>query len=115
MKKIACLLMLLSVFAIAKGRNWQDGVVYNMASSNAGAAAAPIGNIMVAFPLSRLHYFVETSDLRIEAFIPGGKPLNITLKKHTQVAIEGDKLFLIDDSGKEKKLKIIQKAAKSGG
>lgn len=112
MKKIA-LFLLLSTAAFAANRNWQEGIVYKTASSNAGAAAAPVGNIMLAVPLRRLFYYVETTDLKIEAFFPGGRPLNVTLDKATKVAIEGDKLFIIDDSGKEKKLKITQKAAKN--
>jgi hypothetical protein len=112
MKKIVCSVLLLSVLSFAKSRDWQPGSVYKVASGNQGAAAMPVGNIMLAVPLNRLYYYIETDTLKIETFHPGGKPLNVTINKKTQVAIDGDKLFIVDDSGKEQKLKIVLKAAK---
>jgi hypothetical protein len=110
MKALIVLLLVCSTLAVAKSRNWQDAVVYKMGSANGGAVAAPIGTAVIAIPITYLHYFVETSDLKIELVTE--RNLNITLNKKTQVALEGNKAYLVDDSGKERRLRVVQKVAK---
>jgi hypothetical protein len=39
------------------------------------------------------------------------KPLNVTIHAQTQISVEGMKLHILEDDGKEVKLDIIEKAA----
>jgi hypothetical protein len=41
------------------------------------------------------------------------KPLNITIHGKTQIAIEGMKMHVLDDEGKDVKLDIVEKTAKT--
>lgn len=101
------LIVLITSLAYAGSHNWQDGTVIRTATSDNGAAAAPIGNIVFAVPLRSRLYRVNTSELSIVATTE--RPLNITINKKTRVAIEKQSLFIIDDDGKERKLQILTK------
>lgn len=109
MKYILVLLLLCSC-AFAKQRDWKDAIVVAQGSSNGGAAAMPLGTGIVAVPLYFTQYKVETNDLII--VLSTRKPINITLKKRTRIAFDGKNAYLIDDDGKEKKLRILLKEAR---
>jgi hypothetical protein len=101
--------LLLSLAAAAKTKDWQDGVITSIGSANRGAAAMPVGTMVMAVPLMVTQYKIETSTLVILA---AGRNLNVTINKPMKVAIDGQNAFLIDDAGKERKLRIVGKAAK---
>jgi hypothetical protein len=113
MKAVVLLLLLSFPCAlVAKDRQWQDAQLVDIASSNGGAAAMPLGTMVVAVPIVHNFYWYETSDT-IYACSPGsGKLLNVTLHGHNQFAVEGLTAHILDDSGKEIKLKIVQKIAR---
>lgn len=105
--KYALVVLLLFSSAFAKKRDWKDAVVVAQGTSNGGVAALPVGTAIVALPLYFTEYKVETDDLII--VLATRKPINITLKKKTQIALNGKNAYLIDDDGKEKKLRIVLK------
>lgn len=109
MKQIV-LILALSLSAFAGSHNWQDCSVYRMGSTNDGAVAVPIGTGAMALPITYLHYYVETSDLKVELVTE--RNLNITLNKKTRISLEGKKAYLVDDDGKERRLRVVQKVAK---
>jgi hypothetical protein len=109
MKRTLALIFLFTSLAYAGNRNWQEGTVIRSATSNNGTAAVPIGTAVYALPIRSTLYHINTSDLSI--VVNTERALNITLNKKTKVAIEGQKLFIIDDDGKERKLRIVQKEA----
>jgi hypothetical protein len=43
----------------------------------------------------------------------GERPLNVTIHGKTQIAVEGMKIHILDDDGKDAKLDIIEKSAKT--
>ena len=108
--KVALITLLLCSFAVAKDRAWQDGTPLRAATENGGAAVVPLNGMLVGVPITHLTYVFEVSDLLIAANT--NKPLDITFGKKTRVAIDGKHLFVIDDSGKEKKLFIVGKRLK---
>lgn len=114
MKVLALTLILLSlsVATIAKERQWQDASVVSSSSGNSGAAVVPVGGMLIGVPLHRLYYRIETADIAYVVFVPGGRPLNVTIKGHTKLAVDGRNLHILDDGGKDVKLPIVQKVAK---
>jgi hypothetical protein len=109
--KYAVVVLLLLSSALAKERDWKDAVVVAQGTSNRRAAAMPLGTGIVAVPLVWTQYEVETSDLTI--VLATRKPVKITLNKKTRVALDGTNAYLLDDEGKEQKLSVISKEAKT--
>lgn len=109
-RKIVLILLLCSSVAFAKYRDWHDAVVTGMETRRGGAAAAPVGTMIIAVPIVFVHYMVETDSLRMDLFCR--KTLNVTINKKTHVAVDGENAYLLDDSGREKKLRVAWKAAK---
>jgi hypothetical protein len=72
----------------------------------------PIGPNLVAARIYETQYVFETRTLMITASSRGRKPMNLTVNKQTQLAIEKQSAYVIDDDGKELKLNIIGKRAK---
>lgn len=70
----------------------------------------PLGTGVVAVPLYFTQYKVETEDLII--ILATRKPIDITLNKKTRIALDGRNAYLIDDEGKEKKLRVTLKEAR---
>jgi hypothetical protein len=66
-------------------------------------------------PLTVIRYSFETPTTvySVRQIVnKNGTPLNITLHGQTQIAIEGMTVHILDDSGKDVKLPIVEKAAK---
>lgn len=70
----------------------------------------PLGAGIVAVPLFFTQYKVETDDLII--VLVTRKPINITLNKKTRIALDGQNAYLMDDGGKQKKLRVTLKEAR---
>jgi hypothetical protein len=105
-----------SLECYAKDRAWQDADVEAMDSnvSNAGTAIMPVGAGIVGVPLRRavtyyrlatptIIYIVETVNRR--------KPLNLTLHGKTKIYIDGQKMHILDDGGKDVTVPIVEKMA----
>lgn len=70
-------------------------------------------------PLKVANYRFETTDtsylVRMVVKYGNGheKPLNVTIHGKTQIAVEGMKIHILEDDGKEVKLDIVEKTAKT--
>lgn len=97
----------------AKNREWQDAIVTNITSeTNEGTVVVPIGGGLASAPLRRtfLYYWINTEQMRYGVVHPRGKQLDLTLHGKTKICIDGLTAYVLDDSGKEQKLKVIHKA-----
>jgi hypothetical protein len=82
MKKTALILTILCAsVALANTRQWKDATVTNITSESGGAAAAPIGGVMVAVPITKTFYWIETEDTTyiLGPAITKRQLLNVTL------------------------------------
>lgn len=111
MRRALVLLLLCSITFAAKPRAWQDASVIAIETEDRGAAAVPIGGFIVAVPISHVFYRIEAAELIYVTRCDCDR-LNVTVHGKNRIAIEGEKIYLIDDAGKEKKLRIVQKIAK---
>lgn len=114
MKRTLCLVVvvLCCVPLFAKDRNWQDAIYLGMTSSNSGAAAMPIGTMMVAVPLSSRTYWFKSEGITyaLATNYTGHWP-NLTVNGHTKIAIEGRKAHVLDEDNKDRKFAIVEKFA----
>jgi len=116
MKRILCSLVLvlccLSLFA--KDRNWQDAIFLGARTSQNGAFAMPIGTALVAAPITSQHFWFRANGLDYCLYFPSrlsGRVPNLTVNGHTKIAIEGRRVHVLDDDGKDWKLTITGKVA----
>ena len=62
-------------------------------------------------------YTIESGNLLYTAkqhlFFPWSKPANVSLGEKFKFAVQKDKLYILDDDGKESSAKIIKQAVKS--
>jgi hypothetical protein len=111
--KLRLLLPVLLLFSLAaaKDRVWKDAVFLGLTTSTAGAAAMPIGNMVVAFPLSGRIYWVRCDGVTyaLTTDYTGHWP-NLTVNGHTKLAIEGRKAHILDEDNKDRKFTILEKS-----
>ena len=111
MKRILCLLVLIASGLPLSGqdRTWQDSVFLGINSSQVGAAAMPIGTMVVAVPLSSQHYWFRANGLVYCLYFPSrlsGREPNLTVNGQPKISIEGRRVHVLDDDGKDWKLTI---------
>jgi hypothetical protein len=102
----------------AKNREWKDAKVTAITSdtTNGGVAVIPIGGILAGVPITnhRIFYRIETADMvYILAYVNKKRPLDVTLNGKTKIAIDGHDAHILDDAGKDVKLPIVQKIART--
>jgi hypothetical protein len=100
--KHAIVVLLLCSSVFAKQRDWKDAMVTDQ-STPSGAGMRVADGVWLT-PVNSTAYWVVTKDLNILLSTP--KPINITVKRRTRVALDGGNGYLIDDHGKEKKLRV---------
>jgi hypothetical protein len=121
--------LLCATTVLAKDRQWQEAKVTKVSSSveDTGAVAATVGTTAVAgrIQTTAMYYWLETADityivavtytpLRSRLAQPnGGHPLNVTLNGKTKVAVDGANLHVLDDAGKDVKVPIALKIART--
>lgn len=109
---VAVLLLAASTLAIAKDRHWQDAVFLGMRSSTSGAAAMPVGAMIVAVPLGgRTYWFKSEGITYVLATDYTGHWPNLTVNGHAKLAVEGRKAHVLDEDNKDRKFSIIEKIA----
>jgi hypothetical protein len=116
MKVLSLTLAILCVSVVqANDRQWKDAKVANISSDRGGAVAAPIGTMIVAVPIVRTFYWIETDDTTYVLGPAIGKShlLNVTLYGKTKIALDGRNAHILDDDGKDKKIPIAQKIART--
>lgn len=114
------LLLALSMCAVAKDRAWQEAKLtkIEVRESDGGLMVLPTGTGGVAgVPMTRteLRYTVETAEKSFLLWRGNSKPINLTVRGKTKIAIQGDTAYLLDDDGKEFKLKIVRREMRDGG
>ena len=115
MRKMALIITVLAAsVALAGPRQWKDAKVVKITSESGGAAAAPIGGMMVAVPITKTFYWVETEDVIyiLGPAITKHQLLNVTLYGKTKIAIDGQNAHIMDDAGKDRKIRIAEKVAR---
>lgn len=131
MRILALVFVLLRATAIqAKTeRQWKDAKVANITSSiqDNGAVVGTIGTTVVGgrVQTSETYYWLETEDITYVVEISynpfrsrmaqpnGGHPLNVTLHGKTKIVIDGTNAHILDDAGKDVKVPIVLKVART--
>jgi hypothetical protein len=100
--------------ALASNREWKDAKVVNITSESGGAVAAPIGTMIVGVPITRTFYWIQTDDITyvLGPGITKRQLLNVTLYGKTKIALDGRNAHILDDDGKDKKMRIAEKVAR---
>lgn len=110
MRKLVILLLLCSLSAAAKNKEWQTAVIVASQSEASGQATFPVfAGGTITRPIFWTYYLIHTPNLEIEAATR--KPINVTLKKEIRICIDGKDVRVIDDDGKERKLRITKKTS----
>jgi hypothetical protein len=114
---------LCSSIAFANDWQWKDAKVVDITTDTGGAAAASTGGMAVAVPITRTFYWIQTEDLTYvlgPAITPCGPVfrrcpyiLNVTLHGKTKIAIDGRNAHILDDDGKDEKIPISEKIART--
>jgi hypothetical protein len=73
--------------------------------------------MLVAVPITKTYYRIETSDrVYVLVFAPGtgwhNRRPDLVIHGHTKIAIDGQNARILDESGKEVKMPIVEKIAK---
>ncbi|MGH9678819.1 MAG: hypothetical protein ACRD4Y_02605 [Candidatus Acidiferrales bacterium] len=111
--------ILCATVASAKPREWKDAKVVSVESTVVSLAAWGDTNI--------IHYKIETNDMTyvldyafnpaVKAPWPGQhsrkRSPNLTVSGKTKIAIDGRDAYILDDEGREVKLPIAQKIART--
>lgn len=130
MRILTFVVILLSAsVAFADNRQWKEAKVARIASSveDSGAVVGTVGTTVIGGEIRTegTYYWLETEDityivavtytpLRSRLAQPNhGHPLNATLYGKTKIAIDGTSAHILDDSGKEVKVPIVEKIART--
>jgi hypothetical protein len=106
--------LICSQLAVAKDRNWQDAIFLGGTSTQNGAIAVPVGGMVVAGPLHSENFWFRLNGLDYCLNFPSrlsGRIPNLTVNGHTKIAIEGRRVHVLDDDGRDWKLTIVGKVA----
>lgn len=127
MKRIAFISILLCVplLALANNRPWKDAKVIRIASSinDNGVVLGTVGTTTIGGHIQgeSTFYWIETAETTYVLSTTYDsmrnwrrpKPLNVTLNGKTKIAIDGTDAHILDDAGKDVKLTIAQKIART--
>lgn len=112
---VTLVVILLASVAIAKDRQWKDAKVAKITSDVSGAVVVPVGTSLVGVHIVRLFYWIETDDTTyvLGPAIGRRQSLDVTLYGKTKIAIDGRNAHILDDAGKDRKLPIAEKIART--
>ena len=116
MKRAALVFAILCAsVALANNREWKDAEVANITSERGGAAVVPVGGALVGVPITKTFYWIQTDDTTyvLGPVITKRQSLNVTLYGKTKIALDGRNAHIPDDDGKDKKLPIAEKIART--
>ncbi len=96
----------------AKDLQWKDAKVIDITSERGGVAVVPI-TALVGGPISKTFYWVQTDDTIyvLGPVLTRSHFLNVTLHGPTKLAIDGNHGHILDDYGKDQKVRVIEKIA----
>jgi len=106
---IAVLLLASSLTALGKDWDWKDAVFVGTVSANGGAAAMPIGGMIVAVPLTRTFYIVKMDHVTY-SLRTSSRP-NLTVNGKIKFALDGHNAHILDEDNKDRKFSIVEKVA----
>jgi hypothetical protein len=119
--KVAVLLAILSSTSpvFAKHYDWKSSTVIKIESQSRGTASVPIGPNVFNVPVVMTYYSFRTDDglTYVAVTGPGAhSALNVTLNGHNGLRIDdGGHVHILDDAGKDKKLRIVERIAPKEG
>jgi hypothetical protein len=126
MKRTALMVAILCAsVTLANNREWKDAKVTRIDSSSDdnGVVVGTVGTTVVGGRIrsESTFYWIETADttyILSQMFNPARnwrrpKPLNVTLNGKTKIAIDGTDAYILDDAGKDVKLPIARKIART--
>jgi hypothetical protein len=115
--------------ASANNRDWKDAKVARIASSlnDEGVVVGTVGTTAVGGHIqsSTIYYWLETQDITYVVAVTynpmrarfvqanGGHPLNVTLNGKTKIAVDGANVHILDDAGKDVKVPVVLKVART--
>ena len=108
-------LLCCTLAAAADTRQWKEAKVAKISSEAGGAVVAPIGGMMVGVPITKTFYWIETEDTTyvLGPAITKRQLLNVTLYGKTKISIDGKNAHILDDEGKDRKIPIAEKIART--
>jgi hypothetical protein len=110
------LILLVTIPLLARDRDWQSATFLGFNSSESGTATMPVGNGSVTVPIKNRNYWFRTEKvdycLSMASRLSGRTP-NLTIHGTTKIAVEGRHVRVLDDDGKDWKLTILTKVART--
>lgn len=96
----------------AKDLQWKDAKVIDITSEKGGAAVVPVA-ALVGGPISKTFYWIQTDDTIyvLGPVLTRSHFLNVTLHGPTKLAIDGNHAHILDDYGKDEKVRVAEKIA----
>ena len=107
------LAVLSSSVALAKDLQWKDAKIIDITTERGGAAVVPIA-ALVGGPITKTFYWIQTDDTVyvLGPVLTRSQLLNVTLHGPTKIAIDGHSAHILDDRGKDEKLRVVEKIAR---
>ena len=96
-----------------KDLQWQDAKLIDITTEPGGAVVVPIA-ALAGGPITKTFYWMQTNDTIyvLGPVLTRSQLLNVTLHGPTKLAIDGNNAHILDDYGKNQKLRIIEKIAR---
>ncbi|MGB6249320.1 MAG: hypothetical protein WBF54_09400 [Terriglobales bacterium] len=105
--------VLASSLALATDHQWKDARIIDITSERGGAVVVPIA-ALVGGPVTKTFYWIQTDDTVyvLGPVLTRSQLLNVTLYGPTKVAIDGNNAHILDDYGKDQKMRVVEKIAR---
>jgi hypothetical protein len=99
--------------ALAADHQWMDAKVIDITSERGGAAVIPLV-VLIGGPITKTFYWLQTEDTIyiLGPVLTKSNLLNVTLHEPTKLAIEGNSAHILDDYGRDERIRIDQKIAR---
>jgi hypothetical protein len=110
------LVLLVTVPSLARDRDWQSATFLGFSSSDGGTATMPVGTGSATVPIKNRNYWFRTEKVDYCLWMASrlsGRTPNLTIHGTTKIAVEGRHVRVLDDDGKDRKLTIVTKVARS--
>jgi hypothetical protein len=108
---VIAITLIASLCAFCKEPEWRTAKVISQEfqSSNGGAAAMPIGTMIVAVPINRISNIVvlDTETHRITLSEIGRKQIVLPVNENVRFYLDKGRVIFIDSNGKKHKFAIV--------
>ncbi|MFZ0688112.1 MAG: hypothetical protein WAM89_21420 [Terriglobales bacterium] len=91
---------------------WKDATVIDITTERGGVAVVPIA-ALVGRPISKTFYWIQTDDTIyvLGPVLTRSQLLNLTLHGPTKLSIDGNNAHILDDYGKDEKVRVAERIA----